>query len=49
MIDEHLAMVKMQLEYYFGDVNYERDEYLHGKLDSEGYIEIEELLKWYRM
>lgn len=39
----------MQVEYYFGDVNYPIDQHLHDCEDPQGYIYIEEILGWNMM
>jgi hypothetical protein len=43
-LDEYIVQVKMQLEWYFGDANYDKDEYLHEILDVDGYVDISTIL-----
>lgn len=34
------------MEYYFGDVNYPKDDYIHKIKDKDNYLNISEVLKW---
>ena len=48
-LSESVRAVKQQVDYYFSDYNYEKDEHLRSKCDADGWIEISEILFWYRM
>lgn len=44
-----LNRMKGQIEYYFGDKNYERDQFLKDNIDSEGYLAIDVLLTFNKL
>ncbi|KAM3172836.1 hypothetical protein ACTXT7_013724 [Hymenolepis weldensis] len=45
----HLIAIRNQVDYYFGDDNYFRDNYLHKHLDKDRYISVDVLLQFPRM
>ena len=49
LLDEKIANVRMQMDFYFGDCNYPNDSHLHRILNEEGYAPIESILTWNRM
>lgn len=44
-----LNRMKGQIEYYFGDKNYDRDQFLKDNIDSQGYLAIDVLLTFNKL
>ncbi|KAL5714524.1 hypothetical protein ACHQM5_016472 [Ranunculus cassubicifolius] len=41
--------IRKQIEYYFSDENLERDFYLRGKMDEEGWVDVDLIAKFKRI
>ncbi len=49
MISDQIKNVKMQMNYYFGDYNYDKDWHMNRIKDIDGYIDLDEILSWPQM
>jgi hypothetical protein len=44
-----ISSLRKQIEYYFGDKNYPRDQFMHDNADSDGYISLDLMLTFNRI